>query len=122
MAKAYYEYTTDKGSQVWGRWICTNVDVRSNIINFCRKALGDRYQNYHIDPIYFDDKYYNDTTEFFSEVGVNLYETGSDNIGGLMQDYVGEPIHLVIKGKICINLFNETCKEKIKSIKVVNKL
>lgn len=44
-----------------------------NIIQYCRKALGNDYRNMWIDPVYFDDKYLRYTDEFFSEVGIRLY-------------------------------------------------
>jgi hypothetical protein len=44
----------------------------------CRKAFGKNYKDMWIDPLYFDDKYFRYTEDFFSEVGVYLYPKITD--------------------------------------------
>lgn len=48
-------------------------DLDDNVVKFCRLAFEGDYNDMWILPIYYGDKYYRYTDEFFSEVGVLLY-------------------------------------------------
>lgn len=74
MSKCYYNGISNRGNQKWGRWIMNGIDsIEDNIVQYCRKAFNKEYRDMWIDPIYFDDKYFRFTKDFFSEVGVYLY-------------------------------------------------
>ena len=72
MARCYHKNDYWDGEQVWGRHY-TDYRIEDSIVQYCRKAFGRQYRNLWINPIYFDDKYFNFTHRFFSEVGVELY-------------------------------------------------
>lgn len=72
MAFCYYVGNSGRGNQQWGCWTA-GTNVEDGIVQYCRKAFGKRYRDMWVDPLYFDDKYFRYTEEFFSEVGVRLY-------------------------------------------------
>lgn len=72
MAICVYKGVSRKGNPIWGEWVCNN-GIEDSIVQHCRRAFGDKYYNMWIDPVYFDDKYFRWTEQFFGEVGVGLY-------------------------------------------------
>ena len=60
------------GSDVWGDWMCSDK-MSDELVKFCKDALGDKYRDMWVYPVYFDDAYIQYTEQFFSEVGVILY-------------------------------------------------
>lgn len=72
MAKAVFCGITPDGNEKWGTWTVEN-NIVQNIIDFCRYSFVSKYKDMWIYPIYFDDRYFKDTQEFFKEVGVVLY-------------------------------------------------
>lgn len=76
MSHCYYDGKSRRGNEIWsdsnGRgWVVDNM--YDSIVQYCRKAFGSNYKNMWINPVYFDDKYFRHTEDFFSEVGVELY-------------------------------------------------
>lgn len=71
MARCECEGFTNSGRPIWGTWITEGIE--DDIVKFCRKTFGKKYRNMWIQPVYFDDKYFRYTDEFFAEVGVLLY-------------------------------------------------
>lgn len=53
--------------------VSEDSEVETNIVHFCRKAFKEKYKSYWIDVVWFDDKYFNFTQSFYSEVQVDLY-------------------------------------------------
>lgn len=79
MAYCFYIGISNRGHEMWGnddafwtRLDCVST-MEDSIVKHCRKAFGNRYKDMWIDVVYFDDKYYRYTEDFFSEVGVMLY-------------------------------------------------
>lgn len=126
--------------------------IEDNIVKYCRKAFGKNYKDMWIEPVYFDDKYIHYTEEFFSEVGVELYPKITNLSKALKERGVNppktkdewerynavvweivhsdisknidnsiKPVCVVVKGVRYSKDDNEFY-EKIKSVKVVNKL
>lgn len=77
MAICVYHGKSNRGLEKWGRWQGCN-HIEQKIVGFCRRAFKGYYRNMWIAPIYFDDKYFRFTKDFYSEVGVELYPRRSD--------------------------------------------
>lgn len=71
MAICYYKRQSSIGEEIWGRWV--HECLEHMIVSFCRRAFKHKWRNMWIEVVYFDDKYFKHTDEFFSEVGVRLY-------------------------------------------------
>ena len=79
MALCFYNGQSNRGNEWWGDWLIRrNVNVKDNIVKYCRRAFKKQYKGMWINPIYFDDKYFGYSEEFFSEVGIELYPKLTD--------------------------------------------
>lgn len=68
-----YQGKSNKGNDKWGNWIFPRMNIHTDVIRFCRRSFKNKYKDYWIGVVYFDDKYIRYTEDFFAEVGVELY-------------------------------------------------